>query len=99
MRVDFKLVYTACHPASVGWTLSQKNADFGSLQTVYIFSPLTFILPHEYLLLIPMQHGFNGVSNLVLPVRRNQDFKFMNFCILEIDNVKYPPMFVIMLTL
>lgn len=70
-RVACKAEYTARHPACVGCTESQKNADSGSSQTVYFFAPFTSRLPHSYSVLAPMQHGSNGFSNCELPAQDN----------------------------
>jgi hypothetical protein len=71
-RVGCKAEYTARHPSCVRCTVSQKNADSGSSQIVYFLAPLSSSLPQKYSLLTPIQHGFNGFSNLVLPAR-NED--------------------------
>lgn len=44
--------------------MSQKNDSWGFSHTKYFLAPLILsMLPHEYSLSAPTQHGFNGLSN------------------------------------
>ena len=58
----------ARQPASVRWNESQKNANFGSMHTLYFFS-LFSTSTHLYYLVIPVQHGLNRFFYFEVPAR------------------------------